>query len=373
MSTTNSGLSSRESLDGLDDIPIELQRPLVDHATVPTEAQDNAITSASRPLRKQLEHARPQVPSLAGHHEPRTPPTSSQDSVDGPEAIVEISFTFVWPSGATRDTSRFKDPSTTLDASVTLGREIVHSTPTLWTDVSFYLSGSYPHAFIRRKKDVSRVIPALDMWLKNSSALPISLTFTDDRTYDPVTKDLICMLVDRLRNNSRRWKSISLELPGFYFPLLFTFTPCDLASLEHFSINGIVPPINRNVDQPTVTHLNLESATDLKSFAYNGPGDYFDDRISAAWDRLTEFSLAFARTMHVGMSDTLYRNFRQLAQCQNITTCSLGLGLPFDAGQPITLPHLQTLRVRPVTTNLTPGQSWMLLSYPNYKHSKFTL
>ncbi|KAF9236993.1 hypothetical protein BU15DRAFT_76363 [Melanogaster broomeanus] len=326
MSITDSGLSSRESLD-LDDIPIELQRLLVDHATVPTEAQDNAIASALRSLREQLEHARLQAPSPEGHHESRTPPTSSQDSVDRLEAVVQRLGML-----PTKYPSWFKDTSMTLDA--------------------FYFSRSYPYPLISRTKDVSRVIPALDMWLKKSSTLPISLTFTDDRSYDPVTEDLIYMLVDRLRNNSRRWQSISLQLSGTYFPLLFTFTPCDLASLEHLSINGIAFPVSRDEfrwGRPSVAHLNLESATDLKSFAYIGPGDFVDDRISVAWDHLTEVSLTFARTLHLGMSNSLGRHFEQLAQCQNITTCSLGFGLPFHADQPITLPYLRTLLVRPIS------------------------
>ncbi|KAF9236990.1 hypothetical protein BU15DRAFT_24972, partial [Melanogaster broomeanus] len=221
-------------------------------------------------------------------------------------------------------------------------REVVHSYPILWTDVNFYFSDSYPYPFANRTEDVSRVIPALDMWLKKSSTLPISLTLTDVRDYHSVTRDLIYILVDRLRNNSRRWRSISLQLPGDYYPLLFTFTPCDLASLEHLSIDGNMYGQGR----PTVAHLNLQSATNLKSFAYNGPGNFVNDRISVAWNRLTEVSLGFAS--RPGVSNTLRRYIRQLAQCQNITTCSLGLGLPIHAGQPITLPYLRTLRVRPI-------------------------
>ena len=50
------------------------------------------------------------------------------------------------------------------------------------------------------------------------------------------------------------------------------------------------------------------------------------------------------------MSSTLSRHLRRLAQCRNITTCSLGIDRPFwsdlNDDQTITLPCLQTLRVR---------------------------
>ena len=226
-----------------------------------------------------------------------------------------------------------------------LWRAIVESNPRLWTSIQVY----FPDSHRSHEEDVPRVKPLLDLHLKQSGILPISLTFTDHRIYHSATEDLITLLVDRLRTHARRWKRISLQLSCSYFPLLFTFTPCDLSSLEHLHISGDV------VAQRIVTtlRLNLESATKLKSFTYSGPGRSVDDEIHLHWENLVEVSFEFVP--HNGPSSTLSRQFRHLAQCQNITACSLGIDRPFWPGlngsQTITLPCLQMLRVRRLSTD----------------------
>ncbi|KAG6375310.1 hypothetical protein JVT61DRAFT_3535 [Boletus reticuloceps] len=65
------------------------------------------------------------------------------------------------------------------------------------------------------------------------------------------------------------------------------------------------------------------------------------------WENLAEVAFEFAP--HNGPSFTLARQFRNFAQCQNLTTCSLGIDRTpwhLNDGQFITLLHLQTLRIR---------------------------
>ena len=223
-----------------------------------------------------------------------------------------------------------------------LWRAVAESDPHLWTSIHFYVPESQS-----REEDVPRVKPVFDLHLKRSGALPISLTFTDHRIYHPATEDLISLLVDRLGMHARRWKRISLQLSCGYFPHLFTFTSCDLSSLEHIYISGDVVITHRTTELP----LNLESATNLKSFTYSGPRPPLSDSIHLHWESLAEVSFEFAP--HCGRSFTLSRQFWHLAQCQNISICSLGIDRPWglNAGQTITLPCLQTLRVR----RLSPG------------------
>ena len=219
-------------------------------------------------------------------------------------------------------------------------RAVAESNPRLWTSIHFYFSD----ALQNRKEDVSRVKPVFDLHLKRSGALPISLTFTDHRLYDAATEDLIALMVDRLRAHSRRWVHVSLHLSCGYFPLLFTFMPCDLSSLEQLHISGDM--LGQRI--VTTLHLNLESAKNLKSFSYSGPGHSLDDKIDLPWEQLED--VAFEFSPHNGMSSTLSRQFGRLAQCQNITTCSLGIDRPFwldlHGDQTITLPCLRTLRAR---------------------------
>ncbi|KAF8122232.1 hypothetical protein EV363DRAFT_1361523 [Boletus edulis] len=163
----------------------------------------------------------------------------------------------------------------------------------------------------------------LDLHLIRSGALPISLTFTDDRMYHSATSDLISYLC------------ISLQLAGDYFPLLFTFTPCNLSSLEYLSINFNAVTFSL----PIMPQLNLESAANLKSFSYTGPGPSVEDRIYLHWENLAELSFVSRQRLI------------DLARCRNITTCSLGIDQPPPSvvTGSITLPCLQTLRVRRVT------------------------
>ncbi|KIJ59783.1 hypothetical protein HYDPIDRAFT_43812 [Hydnomerulius pinastri MD-312] len=341
---------SENLADASNAIPFEIQRLMEVGANfVPTESQDQAIDSALRSLREQHAH-------LSAAEAQETPSAADPKIAVGKlkQLIARLAsmrspvrrvppevLGMVFELCVTRDSAARGAQGPLFLAHVCRNwREIAHSYPVLWTSLNFYFSDACGN----REKDVTKVRPALDLWLKRSATLPISLTFTDHRIYHGATEDLIYLLVDRLRNNSRRWKSLSLQLSCGYFPLLFTFTPCDLASLEHLSINGDV--LGQRI--VTTLNLNLTSATKLKSLAYSGPGRSVDDRIHIDWDRLTYVSFEFSP--HDGTSFTLSRQFRQLAQCQNVTTCSLGIGLPFrfafGGQQTITLPCLETLRVR---------------------------
>ena len=217
----------------------------------------------------------------------------------------------------------------------TLWRAIAKSDPFLWTSIHFY----FPESHAGREKDVPRVQPVLDRHLKQSDPLPISLILTDHRTDHLATNDLVSLLVDRLQTHARRWTRISLHLSRDYFPLLSTFTPCDLSSLEHLTISGDV------LTRSSTVYLPLASATNLKSFTYTGSGP--QERIHLHWESLEEVSFGFAP--HCGKSCTFFHQLRYLAKCRNITTCSLGLDHRHEFGalnRPITLPCLQTLRVR---------------------------
>ncbi|KAF8835039.1 hypothetical protein BDN67DRAFT_1005963 [Paxillus ammoniavirescens] len=349
---------SELSLDVLNPIPREIQRLLLNSGPiVPTEAQEHVIASALRSLRKKLDHAVLRI--TEGHNELRTSTPYSPNSVDQLQALVQRLAVLHSP------VKRLPAEILTLifDLCVVCGsdplpvsaqgplylarvcrtwRDNAHSCPFLWTYINFYFS----EARDDRDKDVSRVGPAIDMWLERSSTLPINLTFTDLRIHDLATDGLVRLLVDRLRNNSRRWKSLSLQLSCRYLPQLFHFTPCDLKSLEHLSITGYI--LEQRAVNVTTPHLDLTSATNLKSLAYSGPGRSGDGTFVVDWDRLSEVSFEF--NPHAGASFTVSRQLRQLSQCHNITTCSLGVSLPVRFGpsdqQRITLPCLRTLRIR---------------------------
>ncbi|KAI9464883.1 hypothetical protein HD554DRAFT_2174946 [Boletus coccyginus] len=222
-----------------------------------------------------------------------------------------------------------------------LWRAVAESDPHPWTSIHFY----FPESRSSRKKDVLRVKSVLDLHLKRSRSLPISLTWVDHRTYHSVTEDLVALLIDRLRTHGRRWKRISLQLSCGYFPLLFMFTVCaDLSFLEHLYISGDVMLSSLLANG---LFLNLKSATNLKSFTYSGPGNLVQDILHLHWEGLVGVSFEFAP--HCGRSFTLSRQFKNLALCENITTCSIGIDQTRReprSSPTTTLPRLQTLRVR---------------------------
>ncbi|KAF9236986.1 hypothetical protein BU15DRAFT_49369 [Melanogaster broomeanus] len=303
-----------------------------------------------------MEHAR--LHPAEGHHVSQTPTASSKSSVDKPAALAQLERLAVLPSPVKRIPPeilahifdlcviRGNDPlPISTQAPLSLARvcgtwrEIAHSNPRLWT----YLNISFSEACVSRAIDLSKASQTFDLWLRMSSTLPISFTFIDRRIYHSATEGLIRLLVDRLRQNSRRWKSISIQLSGAYFLTLYTFTLCDLASLEHLSIHGDVLRVWMQW-----TALNLTDAPNLKSLAYSAPGDRINDTINVPWDRLTEVSFEFTPSWPINFQ--VSRHLPQLAQCQNITTCSLGIGERVHSGagdpQSITLLCLRTLRVR---------------------------
>ncbi|KAF8123214.1 hypothetical protein EV363DRAFT_1357381 [Boletus edulis] len=304
-------------------LPPERRQPLEDSTLiVAIETLDNSIDTAVDANRLQ---------ELLQHHPPitRLPP----------EVLAYIFELYVAsPRGLSRPNGVLPQGPFCLAQVCTLWRAVVESDPHLWTSIHFY----FPESHQSREKDVPMVQSVLDLHLIRSGALPTSLTFTDDRMYHSATSNLISLLVDRLRMHAQRWKCISLRLAGGYFPLLFTFTPCNLSSLEYLSINANVAP--STVSTPK---LNLESAANLKSFSYTGPS--VADVIHLRWENLVQLSFEFAS--HSEGSFVSRQRLVDLARCRNITTCSLGIDRPPSSvvTRSITLPCLQTLCVRRVT------------------------
>ncbi|KAF8552630.1 hypothetical protein OG21DRAFT_1486065 [Imleria badia] len=336
---------------------------LLDHSTpiVPSEPGDQSINHLHRSeqLERVARHPEGQdVPHIGADADrlqellPHCPPVTRLP----PEILTYIFELYVACLRAwTPDGGIAAQGPSYLTQVCTLWRAVAESDPLLWTSIHFY----FPESHASREKDMLRIQPVFDRHLKRSGSLPISLTFTDHRIYHLDTKDLISLLVNRLRAHARRWKRISLHLSCDYFPLLFTFTPCDFSSLENLNISGDV--LRRSL----IVHLNLESAVNLKSFTYTGSGPLSQERINLHWESLEEVSFGFAP--HCGKSCTLFHQLQNLAKCQNITTCSLGLDhrrLSAGPNGTITLPCLQTLRARRLSADAHAGGAIDILTLP---------
>ena len=214
-----------------------------------------------------------------------------------------------------------------------LWRATVESDPHLWTSIHFH------HTLTERGEEENKMQAVFDLHLKRSGTLPLSLTFTCYH-FSESNSRLISLFVNRLRGHSRRWERISLHLPWNSFPLLFEFTHCDLSSLEHLHISSD--------NGQSVVHaplLNLDSATNLKSFGYSGSNSSLINTVGLHWERLTEISFDF---IMLWSQSPPCQQFTHLGDCQNVITCSLGINNNYSlhSQQTITLPRLQTLRIR---------------------------
>jgi len=221
-------------------------------------------------------------------------------------------------------------------------RAVLLSTPALWTTMSLHF---YDDS-IGRRSDKQKVISALEHWLKYSTPMPIFIEFIDHRAWNRDSDPLVEALITKLTTFASRWRSLSFQFSCRYFPILFDFTSSTkLTSLEHFAIHGDMRGGLISVDVPR--HLDLTSATRLKSLSYTGTGRFAKDHIKVGWEGLTHLFLDY--DAHHDKSFTISRFYPQLNSCENLTTLSLGIGQPGllrRGNERILLPHLDTLRVR---------------------------
>ncbi|KAF8122233.1 hypothetical protein EV363DRAFT_1361526, partial [Boletus edulis] len=169
----------------------------------------------------------------------------------------------------------------------------------------------------------------LDLHLIRSGALPShSPSLMIACTFPPRVISFL-YLVDRLRMHAQRWACD-------YFPLLFTFTPCNLSSLEYLSINRNAVTFSL----PIMPQLNLESAANLKSF--------MEDRIYLHWENLAELSFEFASHFGGKLCREHHLPCLQTLRVRRITRFALAHGMI----DPLILPQLQLSKLMHPTSSI---------------------
>ncbi|KIJ13886.1 hypothetical protein PAXINDRAFT_135501 [Paxillus involutus ATCC 200175] len=225
-------------------------------------------------------------------------------------------------------------------------RSVSQSTPKLWTSLSF----NFLESDIDRVRDGIKVTFALDTWLRRSSNLLLSVSFTDNRIYQPDTEDLIAWFLLQIREHSKRWKYIYLQFSSDYFTRLSVVSSCKFTSLESLSIHADHMGWRRGL---ATLSLDLILADRLKSLSYTGPDWIIREDIFVDWTRLTEISFQYNLHEAGGESSTLFRHFATLGICQNLAVLSIGIGYSFRSlpNDFIVLPHLHTLKIRRLSRN----------------------
>ncbi|KAH7919235.1 hypothetical protein BV22DRAFT_1041125 [Leucogyrophana mollusca] len=253
-----------------------------------------------------------------------------------PPEIVAMIFAFCLPLDAL-------PRATPLDAPLLLGhicstwRQILHSTPRLWTSLAVHL----PVTTVYWDELVEEVLAVMHTWLERSQPFPMTIAFIDHGRFPP---NCLTAIVDTLTSHSHRWRHMSFYVSSRCYSSLFKFSHAMLSSLESLTIHDNLENI-RGQHSPV---LYLPSAPRLRYLSFTTQW-FSSEHIIADWDRLTELSLLYEPN-HYRMP--LHNGFlKVLDRCHNITTCSLGIGIPVgdDALEPdriITLHHLHTLRIR---------------------------
>ncbi|EIW87333.1 hypothetical protein CONPUDRAFT_161899 [Coniophora puteana RWD-64-598 SS2] len=227
-------------------------------------------------------------------------------------------------------------------------RALLHATPSLWTSLCIHLPGSP----IWWEDFVDEVLAIMDMWIRYSSSLPVSISFIQTGNFPP---NQLSRIVDSLCLHAHRWGSIKLRgsniilkefwpvfrqrlvcLESLDFELDLDFlgksfvnvdaliVPDRVPRLRSLTTSGF-PPTIKSFDNPTF-HPNIYSQLEALSVAWESPA---------------------TNTSH-------YLTPYQVIHAQNLVILSISLndiGSPWSHRRyapqgPVVLPHLATLRLR---------------------------
>ncbi|KAH7888281.1 hypothetical protein F5I97DRAFT_979549 [Phlebopus sp. FC_14] len=277
---------------------------------------------------------------LALPSSPHLPPSCPVNRM--PPEILGTIFEKCLPLIESSSTSScFVFPSLSLGRVCRYWRDILYSTPRLWTSLSFH----FLEANTDRRGDKAMVSSALSIWLRRSSSLPLSLSFKDPRIFQKDTEELVIWLLCQIKEHAQRLRSIHLQFSPEYFIQLSILSLCKFTSLESFSVH--VDHLVWRSASASVT-FDLTSARRLKTLSYTGPDQRIREQLLVDWDRLTKIAFQYDLHEGAGETSTLARHFNALALCQNLTVLSIGIGEPFNRHTDdfIVLPHLHTLQIR---------------------------
>ncbi|KAF8064317.1 hypothetical protein FPV67DRAFT_214511 [Lyophyllum atratum] len=288
-----------------------------------------------------------------------------------PVEVMQTIFRWCLPSRNCAMSSG--EPPLSLGRVCSTWRQISFSTPQLWS--SLHISPPYDHGPDKNGLLV-RYGEAIEAWLSRSASLPISISFVEDQyppdPDSPVSTDARYLL-DVILRFSHRWKHFNSRILQEYRVAFIRLTENDVPVLETVQLELVNAPPGSAF--PFLSFLHSPSIRKL--FLW----DYLSQALSTLhvrWEVLT--SLYFIQSLYSYNSSrwTLNDILNILNKCPRlaILVCEVSQD---EAGivstHTISLPHLQELRVKLTTWQITEEQLrrfFASLDLPQLRHIELT-
>ena len=248
-----------------------------------------------------------------------------------PRELLQEIFTYCLPSSRRASSSIISCE----EAPILLGRicsswrQIVMSTPQLWSSIHVSLPGS-----TNRVRVLQRV-KAVERLLELSGTCPLSISFSCSGNSISAVEEAASSLFQVLSPSSQRWETLNLILPPFLFSKFFmTFTEADFPLLNSIRLapglcmvrSGLLKSCGAMFRAPSLRSLSVSKLDISLSFA--------------DCNHITDLNLDHMHAL------TTPEAIKILSSCPNLIFCRLkylkALGTRFSA---ISLPFLRSLDI----------------------------
>lgn len=243
-------------------------------------------------------------------------------------------------------------------------RDLMFSLPCLWRT----LKVGFPPATPNWENVMQSRIMSMHVWLSHAKALPISLVLQHPSN-SPITWGALMLLDKEILTLGCRIEELSLGFSPLALSSLLTFTQSPLPRLRHLELHNS-NPLPSNDNPPP---LSLHDAPNLRSLSIAW-GSLDTTQFCVPWSQLTQLSLQYEASPYWSFVHNDHLNV--LRECPNLRYCYIGIGMIIpetdtDRAAPVTLPNLESMKVRLFCQTLYTQQFFDALHAPKLHTFEF--
>ncbi|KAG1796945.1 uncharacterized protein HD556DRAFT_1357316 [Suillus plorans] len=244
-------------------------------------------------------------------------------------------------------------------------RDLMFSLPCLWRK----LKVGFPSLTPNWENVMQSKIMSMHVWISRAKALPISLILQHPSS-SPITPGALMSLDKEILTLGCRIEELSLRFSPLALSSLLTFTQSSLPHLRRLELHNS-NPLPSSSDNPPP--LFLHDAPNLRSLSVAW-GSLDTAQFCVPWSKLTQLSLQYDASPYWNPVHNDYLNV--LRECPNLKCCSIGIGMTIldadtDAVVPVTLPNLESMKVRLFCQTLYTRQFFDALHAPKLHTFEF--